>query len=133
MVSPGCGRKVGPGKASGALRFRRAPSLRMCEATVAVSPKLWPRCAAVSPKLWLHYLVYPFRSEFLNFMSGSRSPRPRGGLAEGGHVDARVANVAREVGNVKSRGQPGGDLALMRAWACSQVRRTALMGDSTSD
>src|ERR1700744_3685000 len=99
----------------------------MCQASVAVSPKLWPRSAAVSPKLWLHHPVYPFRARFLNFMPGSCGPAPGGGLAEGGHVAARVPNVAREAGDVESRGQPGGDLALMRARACSQVRRAALM------
>ena len=63
----GTHRRQTPGNASGALRNHRAPSLRMYEATVAMSPKLWPRCAAVSPKLWPHYLEHPFRSEFLNF------------------------------------------------------------------
>src|SRR5579859_7478302 len=94
----------GSRKASGALRFRRAPSLRMCEASVAVSPKLWPRCAAVSPKLWLHHLDYPFRSEFLNFMptvSASRGSAPRSRLAEGGHVDAPVANMDDAWGTIE--------------------------------
>ena len=87
----------------------------------------------MSPKLWPHYRDYPFRAEFINSVPASGCSPPRSGQAERGHVDTSVADVAREADNIEGCGQPGGNLALVRAWACGQVRRTALMGDSASD
>jgi len=100
--------------------------LRMCEASVAVSRKLWPRHAAVSPKLWPHYVDYRYTQSSSTALPASRGPASRGGLADRRHVDSRVAHIASEAGNIKGCGKPGGDLTLVRTRIRAQTAATAL-------
>jgi hypothetical protein len=103
----------------------------VCEAPVAVSPKLWLRCTAVSPKLWPYLYSMPQMVEG-STCPGGRLPIPLRCLGtthpQCGDVHSISTNIV-EAAHPESGCQPCGNLSLVGCRACRSASLAALVSN----